>query len=196
MKKMTKKSKAVFVDKDGTLIPDIPYNVDTSLITLEHFVAEGLLALQCAGYKIVIISNQSGIARGLFTAGEFHAVQVKLEGLLTEHGISLHGFYYCPHYPGGSIAEYSKECDCRKPKPGLLLHAAQELMLDLGNSWMIGDILNDVQAGKSAGCRTILIDNGNETDWIMNEARTPDFIAGNFKEAAKYVLIHECVGQL
>ena len=183
------KHKAVFVDKDGTLVPDIPYNVNTSLITLERCVAEGLLALQCAGYKIVIVSNQSGIGRGFFTVEQFHDVQVKMETLLAEHGISLEGFYYCPHVPDDN-------CTCRKPRPGLILQAANELMIDPRCSWMIGDILNDVQAGKSAGCQTVLIDNGNETEWILNEERTPDFTAKNFKEAAKYILIHECVGQL
>ena len=90
--------------------------------------------------------------------------------------------YYCPHYPDGKIQKYKIECDCRKPKPGLILQAAREHDIDLSNSWMIGDILNDVEAGNRAGCKTILLDNGNETEWIWNEIRTPAFIVNNWKK--------------
>jgi histidinol-phosphate phosphatase family protein len=178
---MVKKRKAVFVDKDGTLVPDIPYNVDASLIRLEAGVAEGLRALQAAGYIIVIISNQSGIAHGYFTVEQFQGVQVKIRSLLADEGITLSGFYYCPHHPQGY-------CGCRKPKPGLILSAAKELQIELNGSWMIGDILNDVEAGRRAGCKTVLINNGNETEWLMNDSRTPDFTATNFKEAADHIL--------
>lgn len=185
---MMRKNKAVFVDKDGTLVPDIPYNADPALITLEVGVAEGLRALQDAGYLIVIVSNQSGIARGYFTAEQFDAVQVKMETLLAEQGIALSGFYFCPHHPEGAVPQYAVHCDCRKPSPGLLLSAAAELQLDLDRCWMIGDILNDVEAGNTAGCKTVLINNGNETEWIRTQARTPHFTASDLKQAAEHIL--------
>src|SRR5690349_16205906 len=149
--------KAVFLDKDGTLIPDIPYNVAPERITLEKG-AEDLRKLADAGYRFVIISNQSGIARGYFSEKDMLPVQRKLESLLSVHQVYLDGFYYCPHHPEGKLAEYVKQCNCRKPMPGMIMQAATDLAINLEQSWMIGDILNDVEAGKKAGCKTLLIE--------------------------------------
>lgn len=182
------KNKAIFIDKDGTLIPDIPYNVDPGKISLQDGALAGLHQLQEAGYLLIIISNQSGVARGFFKEEALLDVQHKIEHLLAEKGVVLNGFYYCPHYPNAAIKEYAVECDCRKPQPGMLLKAAGELDIDLSQSWMIGDILNDVEAGKNAGCSTVLIDNGNEKDWLINEVRMPDYKAKNIEEAAAQIL--------
>ncbi|MGF1538798.1 MAG: D-glycero-alpha-D-manno-heptose-1,7-bisphosphate 7-phosphatase [Elainellaceae cyanobacterium] len=158
--------KAIFLDKDGTLIHDIPYNVDPDRITLRDGTREGLQALHQQGYQLIVITNQSGVARGYFPEEAIAPVEAKLRALLSP--IPLAGFYYCPHHPQGTVAKYAIACDCRKPKPGMLLQAAQEHSVDLARSWFIGDILNDVEAGNRAGCRTILIDNGNETEWDMS----------------------------
>jgi D,D-heptose 1,7-bisphosphate phosphatase len=182
------KNKAIFIDKDGTLIPDIPYNVNPEQVTLQEGALEGLVQLQKAGYLLIIISNQSGVARGYFKEEALELVKHKIESLLAEKGVVLNGFYYCPHYPNAAIKEYAVECDCRKPQPGMLLKAARDLDIDLSRSWMIGDILNDVEAGKKAGCKTVLIDNGNEKDWVINGLRTPDYKAKNIKEAAVQIL--------
>ncbi|MCU7547918.1 HAD family hydrolase [Chitinophagaceae bacterium LB-8] len=184
------KNKAIFIDKDGTLIPDIPYNVDPEKISLQEGALAGLLQLQEAGYLLIIVSNQSGVARGLFKEEALLHVQHKIETLLAEKGVVLNGFYYCPHYPNAAIKEYAIACDCRKPQPGMLLKAARELDIDLSQSWMIGDMLNDVEAGKKAGCKTVLIDNGNEKDYLVNEVRTPDYNAQNIEEAAIQILKH------
>jgi D,D-heptose 1,7-bisphosphate phosphatase len=186
----TGRKKAIFIDKDGTLIPDIPYNVDPEKVTLQDGALEGLFQLQEAGYLLVIVSNQSGVARGYFMEEALNDVQRKIESLLAEKGVVLNGFYYCPHYPNAIIKKYDIECDCRKPQPGMLLKAARELDIDLSQSWMVGDILNDVEAGKKAGCKTVLIDNGNEKDWLVNEVRIPDYKAKNIKEAALQILHH------
>lgn len=183
---------AIFLDKDGTLIPDIPYNVDPSLITLSSGVIDGLIELQ-KYFTLVVVSNQSGVAKGLFEISALNKVEAKMTSLFDEQGIAIEGFYFCPHDPKGSISPYSIACDCRKPKPGMLLQAAESHNLDLSRSWMIGDILNDVQAGKSAGCKSILIDNGNETEWDLesNPERVPDFIAVDFKEAVAFITQNE-----
>lgn len=181
-------NKAVFLDKDGTLIDDVPYNVNPGLITLSKNCIDGLKLLQDAGYLLVIISNQAGVAYGYFEESALTIVEDKLKELLAEFGIKLSGFYYCPHHPQGKIKAYTKKCDCRKPEPGMLIKAAEELNISLSASWMIGDILNDVEAGNRAGCRTILIDNGNETEWIMNEYRTPGTKCRNINQAANYLL--------
>lgn len=176
---------AVFLDKDGTLIPDIPYNVEPSKIQLAEFARSALANLRDRGFKLIVISNQSGVARGYFAESALKGVEQRLQELLTP--IRLDGFYYCPHHPQGKVLQYQLECECRKPKAGMLLRAAQEHQIDLARSWMIGDILNDVEAGKRAGCRSILIDNGNETEWILTEARKPDFRVANLAEAAEAI---------
>ncbi|MDB5014582.1 MAG: histidinol-phosphate phosphatase [Daejeonella sp.] len=181
-------NKAIFIDKDGTLIPDVPYNVNPELIKLAENCVQGLSKLQVAGYLLVIISNQSGVARGYFKEGALLEVQTKLKSILKLENIELNGFYYCPHHPEGIIEPFNEECACRKPLPGLILRAAKDLNINLSLSWMIGDILNDVEAGNRAGCRTVLIDNGNETEWLINEFRTPIFVVKDINQAAENIL--------
>jgi len=179
---------AVFLDKDGTLIPDIPYNVEPDLITLNNGVIEGLLALQ-AHFNLFVVSNQSGVAKGVFGMEALEKVKSRLITLLVNSGINIADFYFCPHDPTGIVKLYSVECQCRKPRAGMLLKAARDYNLDLSRCWMIGDILNDVEAGKTAGCRSVLIDNGNETKWMIegNMLRIPDFIAKDFLEATAFI---------
>ena len=179
--------KAVFIDKDGTLIPNIPYNIDPERITIDAETIEGMRLLKDEGFLFIVISNQSGIAKGYFKEMDLEQVWNKISALLQRHEISIDAFYYCPHEPNGTVEQYAVECDCRKPLPGMILKAASQLKIDLSQSWMIGDILNDVEAGNRAGCSTILIDNGNETEWQMSEERTPAFIAGNILEAAVHI---------
>jgi D-glycero-D-manno-heptose 1,7-bisphosphate phosphatase len=173
-------SKAIFIDKDGTLIPDIPYNVDPDKITLENNLVEGLIKLKEEGYLLIIISNQSGVERGYFKEEALVDVKAKIQTLLAMHNLQLDSFYYCPHY--------AVQCDCRKPLPGLILKAAQHHNIDLKSSWMIGDILNDVEAGNLAGCKTILIDNGNETEWVKGTYRLPTLTCKSINEAADFIL--------
>lgn len=182
---------AIFIDKDGTLIHDIPYNVDPDLVVLQDKSIEGLKDLYESGYKLIVVSNQSGVACGYFSEEDLYAVEEKLRSLLGQFDIKLSGFYFCPHYAHGIIHEYAVECYCRKPMPGMLLHAAEVNNIDLSSSWMIGDILNDVEAGNRAGCKTILIDNGNETEWQTGEFRTPTIRCHNINEAADCILKHQ-----
>lgn len=184
---MTAKRKAIFLDKDGTLIPDVPYNVNPDLITLQRGVIEGLKLLKESGYIFVIISNQAGVARGYFKYAELDKVKEKLNLLLNKEGIIIDGYYFCPHHPSGKVTEYSIACDCRKPEPGMILKAAKDLGIDIEKSWMIGDILNDVEAGNKAGCQTILLNVGNETEWVEGTFRKPTFVASGFLEAAQLI---------
>jgi D-glycero-D-manno-heptose 1,7-bisphosphate phosphatase len=186
---ITHSQKAIFIDKDGTLIPDIPYNVNPDRITIDNETIEGLRLLKDEGFLLIVISNQAGVAKGYFEEKDLEAVWNKISAILQMHQLSIDAFYYCPHEPNGNVHQYAVECDCRKPLPGMILKAAGKLKIDLSQSWMIGDILNDVEAGKRAGCSTVLIDNGNETEWKMNEVRTPDFIANNILEAATHIKI-------
>lgn len=187
---MQVKRKAVFLDKDGTLIQDIPYNVDTDKIVLEEGVVPGLRLLATHGFIFIIITNQSGIAKGYFTENEIVEVKRSLAKLFDEKGLpSFEDFYFCPHHPDGIISRFAYMCSCRKPAPGLLMRAAEDHHISLQHSWMIGDILNDVEAGNRAGCKTILIDNGSETEWIDDGFyRRPFYVVPNFLEAAKKII--------
>jgi D-glycero-D-manno-heptose 1,7-bisphosphate phosphatase len=181
-------NKAIFIDKDGTLIPDIPYNVDHNLISISDNSLEGLRTMQNAGYKLIVVTNQSGVAKGLFRECDLIAVHRKIMSLLRINDILLDGFYYCPHDINGKVERYKLACDCRKPLPGMLQTAAQDLQLDLAESWMIGDILNDIECGNRAGSRSILIDNNNETEWLEGPFRKPLYTASTINEACDLIL--------
>lgn len=173
--------KAIFLDKDGTMIQNVPYNVDREKIRFLPGVLQGLRALYEAGYILIIVSNQSGIGQGLFTELDVAKVGKYLDEKLIEWGSKLNGFYYCPHLPHDM-------CLCRKPSPDLLYQAAISQQIDLQNSWMIGDILHDIEAGNRAGCRTILINNNNETEWDLDPHRMPEYIVNDFPEATNVIL--------
>jgi D-glycero-D-manno-heptose 1,7-bisphosphate phosphatase len=178
-------NKAVFIDKDGTLIHDVPYNVDPERIVLYDGTLRALNDLKELGYLLIVISNQAGVAHGYFEEQALEGVKERLRILLGD--IAIDGFYFCPHHPQGIIERYTMACDCRKPQPGMILQAAEDFQVDLSQSWMIGDILSDVEAGNRAGCKTMLIDNGNETVWEMSPLRKPTYIVKDLREASQLI---------
>jgi D-glycero-D-manno-heptose 1,7-bisphosphate phosphatase len=182
--------KAIFLNKDGTLIKDVPYNVDPDLVELAAG-CERLKALQDIGYQLIVVSNQSGIAFGYFTENQLMQAVDRMFRLLAEKQVFPLAFYYCPHAVNGTIHPYAHTCFCRKPQPGLILRAARDLGIDPASSWVIGDILDDVEAGNRAGCQTILIDNGNETEWRIDEWREPHYVRANLAETARMILKKE-----
>jgi len=149
--------RAIFFDKDGTLVEDAPYRADPMALKLLPGAAEGLAKLRAAGYRLFIVSNQPGVARGLFRESALEPVVRRLEELLEAKDAAIDGFYYCPHHPDGRVRGYAVECRCRKPSPGLIDDACREHGLDPLRSWMIGSVLDDVEAGRRAGCRTVMI---------------------------------------
>lgn len=180
-------TRAVFLDKDGTLIDNLPYNADPERIRLTKGAGAALKRLQQLGFRLFVVSNQSGIARGLIDDSAMANVFARIEQLLRPDAVALDGFYYCPHWPHGAVARYAHACDCRKPAPGMLLRAAREHQLSLASCWMVGDILDDIEAGRRAGCRTVLIDNGNETEWHAGSLRRPHRHAGDLPHAAQLI---------
>ncbi|MEX2599721.1 MAG: HAD-IIIA family hydrolase, partial [Dehalococcoidia bacterium] len=128
------------------------------------------------------------IARGHFTEADMEQVQARLSHLMATEGVPLGGFHHCPHHPDGSVAGYAIHCTCRKPFPGLIQAAAREHGVRLVDSWLIGDILDDVEAGNRAGCRTVLLDNGGETEWYWAALRQPTAMVSNLYEAALHIL--------
>ncbi len=175
---------AVFLDKDGTLIENVPYNVDPERIRLLPGAPAALRLLHALGYRLIVVSNQSGVARGYFPESALERVEARLHELFAEVRVPLDGFYYCPHSVDGIVPGYAVTCDCRKPRPGLVIQAAADHGINVEESWLVGDILDDVEAGRRAGCRTILIDSGNETQWVISPQRLPDYMAANLTRAA------------
>ena len=181
---------AVFLDKDGTLLEDVPYNVEPEKMQPAAGVMEGLRLLAGTGLPLIVVSNQAGVAMGRFDETGLGPMVARLRGIFREAGAELAGFHYCPHHPAAVVGAYRLACECRKPAPGLFHVAAREHGVDLGRSWMIGDILDDIEAGRKAGCRSILIDNGNETEWVAGPWRTPDHTVADFAQAAGIVAAH------
>jgi D-glycero-D-manno-heptose 1,7-bisphosphate phosphatase len=177
----------VFVDKDGTLIEDLPYNVDPARIRLAPGARAGLRLLGAAGFPLVVVTNQSGVARGYFTETDLTAVARHLTAELAALGASLIGFYFCPHLPDG-INEFAVECDCRKPEPGLIHRASRELGVGVAGSWFIGDTWMDVAAGRAAGCRTIMVGPEHRTAMDLAPDRRPDHAVPDLLAAARIIV--------
>lgn len=145
---------AFFLDRDGVIIEEEHYLSDPAKVRLCPGCAEAFRQISAAGFRIIVTSNQSGVARGYFTFAEIAAVERRIEELLTGAGAPLpDAWYYCPHHTKGSVAEYVRDCDCRKPRPGMLIRAAEEHAISLPGSVMIGDKLSDLRAAFAAGCR-------------------------------------------
>lgn len=150
-------SPAIFLDRDGTLHRDAVY-----MIRFEDFeplpgVEEALRVLQGAGYRLFGVTNQSGVARGYFPLGEVHRLNERIRAYFKEHGADIEEIAVCPHLPGAPVAEYDRECECRKPRPGMLHDLARRYNLDLARSYMVGDMPRDVLAGLAAGAKAALI---------------------------------------
>lgn len=187
--------RAVFVDRDGVLIADVDLLVDPESIRVLDGVPEALSALAAADYALVIVTNQTIVARGLATEAELERIHGVLRERLQGRGApELDGTYVCLHHPNATLAEYRMDCDCRKPRPGLLLRAADELDLDLAGSVVVGDRQSDVVAGSLAGCATVLVLGGAhaatpiETSLELDEPVEPDHVCADLAEAARWIL--------
>ena len=174
-KNLKEPQKAVFLDRDGTINKYVGFLRKIDQFELLPGVADALRKINASGYLCIVVTNQPVIARGEVTVPELEEIHRKMETLLGLEGAYLDGLYYCPHHPhkgyAGEVPELKIECSCRKPKPGMLLKAAEDFNIDLGKSWMVGDGENDILAGQNAGCRTALICGAEET----GAENIPDF---------------------
>jgi D-glycero-D-manno-heptose 1,7-bisphosphate phosphatase len=172
----------LFADKDGTLIEDLPYNVEPARVRFAPGAREAVRRLGAAGIELAIVTNQSGVARGYFTLADLDRLRDHLASEIAALGGRLAGFYACPHLPGGVVSAFAGACDCRKPLPGLILTAAAELGVDPRRCWFVGDTWMDVAAGHAAGCRSILVgpewrDRSTHPAGIEPDAAVPDLLA-------------------
>ena len=183
--------RAVFLDRDGTLIVDRDYLRDPEKIELLPGVLEGLLGLKASGFKLIVVTNQSGVARGYFTETEVRRVNLRLASILQEFGAEPDAIYYCPAHPEAVRERYRNDLDCRKPAPGMLLRASAEQQLDLGRSFIIGDKLSDVEAGHRAGCISLLLLTGygpTELEKLADPAASIDYVAKDFSAAVDWII--------
>ena len=146
--------RAVFLDRDGVVNVDNGYVSEVDDFEFIEGVIEACKTLKAKGYLLVLITNQSGIARGYFTEDQFHTLTEWMDWSLADRGVDLDGIYYCPHHSEKGIGEYKVDCDCRKPKPGMLISAIEELNIDVTRSILVGDKVSDIQAGLAAGVKT------------------------------------------
>jgi len=180
------KRPALFFDRDNTLILNDGYLGDPAGVVLVPFAAEAVAQARAMGFAVVTISNQSGVARGMFTEEQVRSVDQRMDELLLQANplARIESHEFCPFHPEGVIEKYRMESDLRKPRPGMLLKAAAALNLDLDESWMVGDAMRDIEAGHAAGCRTVLISlrwqpgSIQPTAMVENLAEAMEFIRG------------------
>lgn len=183
--------KAVFLDRDGTIINDPGYINHPGQVKLLPGVGQSLALLKKMGYLLVIVTNQSGVARGMVTEQGLGEIHHHLKKLLADEGVYIDAIYYCPFHPEGTVEKYKRESDLRKPSPGMLLKAAQELKIDLSRSWMIGDAYRDTTAGSRAGCQTILLDTPGKPQERQPDDPEPNKRAVNLREAVNILRMFE-----
>lgn len=184
------RDRALFLDRDGTLVHARHYPSRPEHLVLYDGIGDGLRSLQAAGFRLVLVTNQAGIARGYFTETDLDAMHQHLRRELAAVGVRLDAIYHCPHHVDGVVPALAVRCECRKPRPGMLRRAARELGLDLDRSWLVGDILDDVEAGRHAGCRTVLVDLGTERPPSV-PLRVPHYVARDTAHALAIILARE-----
>jgi histidinol-phosphate phosphatase family protein len=186
-------NRAVFLDRDGTLIEEVGYLDRPERVVLFPWSVDAVRALNRAGMRVIIVSNQSGIARGFFTSAVVDAVHARIAELLAGGGATVDAYYYCPHHPDGKVREYARACDCRKPGRGLVDRAVQEFGVDPEQSFAIGDRWLDVALARRVGAKGILV----RTGYGATEEHQPpdglvaDAVVHNLVEAASWVLMNQ-----
>jgi D-glycero-D-manno-heptose 1,7-bisphosphate phosphatase len=183
-------TRAVFLDRDGTLIEESGYLDRLDRLAIYPFAVDAVRLLNRAGFKVIVISNQSGIARGLIRESFVAEAHAHISAYLSVGGALLDGFYYCPHHPDASLAAFRQRCDCRKPAAGMLTAAAADHALDLSRSFVVGDRWADVGAARAAGAKGVLVRTGygREAEAAPRPGVTADLIADDLAGAAAWIL--------
>jgi D-glycero-D-manno-heptose 1,7-bisphosphate phosphatase len=181
----TQLRRAVFLDRDGTLIEEVPYLHDPELVRLAPDAQAALRELASAGFALVVVTNQAGVARGYYGEDAVERVHRRLRELLAAGGVALDGVWCCPHHPDGAVADLARDCRCRKPGPGMLEAAAAELGVDLGASYLVGNNRSDVGAARAAGATPLFVTTGQAAGRPPPEG-VPSF--GSLTEAAAAIL--------
>lgn len=182
-------NKAVFLDRDGVITQEPPhYAHKLDQLALIPKSGDAIRLLNEDGFMVVIVSNQAGIAYGYYQEEDAVSFNQALGGKLTEAGAHIDAIYYCPHHPEAKVEKYRVDCDCRKPKPGMLIMAEKELGIDMKSSYMVGDKLTDIEVGKRAGCKTVLVKTGYGGETVQNNRIKCDYIADDLHAAVEHIL--------
>lgn len=181
---------AVFLDRDGTMIVDSGYLGRVDGIEFYPWTIDAIRALHRAGFVVVVVTNQSGVARGFFTEPDVLAIHRAMSDALEAAGAPVRAYYYCPHHPEGSVAAYATVCECRKPAVGLVLQAARDLDVDPARSFVVGDTWRDVGLARASGARAVLVRTGEGIRTESNPLRglEPDVVVDNLAAAASWIL--------
>jgi len=174
-------NKAVFIDRDGTINTNVPYCRRPEDFELLPGAAEGIKLLNEHGFKVVMVTNQSGLGRNYFTGEMLAMIHEKMRRELAENGAYIDAIYYCPHHPDDG-------CECRKPSPKMVFQAAQDLNIELPQSWFIGDSHTDIMTGDNAGCKTVLITTDDKDNVSSRDTRRPDYTSSSIIAAARYII--------
>jgi D-glycero-D-manno-heptose 1,7-bisphosphate phosphatase len=186
------KKKAVFLDRDGVITQDPPhYAYRTDQLRLIPYSAEGIKLLNKNNFKVIVVSNQSGIARGYYSEKDTNLYNKSLKKELKKKDANIDAFYYCPHHPEAKIKKYRIKCNCRKPRPGMIKKASNDFNIDLSKSFLIGDRLSDILAGKKAGCKTIHVLTGVGQDQSLKYKIDADYTTENLNEAVEKVILNK-----
>ena len=185
-------NKAVFLDRDGTVTEEVGYLTELAMLRLIPGAGPAIKQLNQAGFKVVLVTNQSGVARGDFPEALVQKAHARLTEMLGHEGAALDGIYYCPHHPTAGNSEYTMMCDCRKPGTGLLDKAADDLAIDLSRSYVVGDKWSDVELAHKAGSRAVLVKTGfapgDPGNVRPEHVRDPEFTAHDIAEAAEWIV--------
>ena len=184
---MTRSDIAVFLDRDGTVNVEENFISSPDQLQLIPRAGSAIRELNNLGTRVFIITNQSGVARGYFSEAVVHDVHAALRNLLKKENAFVDDFFYCPHLPGAADERYNVECDCRKPKPGMLLQAQKKYSVDLRRSYVVGDRCIDVAAGKAAGTRTVMVATGYGAKDILNCRNQPDLFADDLMDGVQFI---------
>ena len=188
-------ARAIVMDRDGTVCDEVGYVNHVSRIRLLPRSAAAIRRAREAGFKTAIVTNQAGVARGYFDEELIHRVHDRVRELLAADGAAVDAIYYCPHHPDAGAPPYRLDCDCRKPRPGMLLRARDELGIDLARSYLVGDSMRDVEAGHRVGATTVLVLTGygrGELEYRSAGWKTrPDHIAEDLMDAVEWILSRE-----
>jgi D,D-heptose 1,7-bisphosphate phosphatase len=191
-KQKLKKKPAVFLDRDGTMMVDVGYLKDPAQIKLFSQTANALKALRKAGYYLFVVTNQSGVARGYFSEAQVKKVHQKLQGMLRAQGAKIDAFFYCPHHPSGKVKSLSKNCACRKPSPGMIRQASKHYAIDLKNSFVVGDKMDDLllaQNAKVVGGILVRTGNGRQSEKELKKVKLKNsVVVSNLFQAAQWIL--------
>ncbi len=192
-------NKAVFLDRDGTVNEEVGYLTDLKKLRLITGAGAAIRRLNEAGFKVVLVTNQSGVARGYFPESLVHEAHARLFEMLGSEGARIDAVYYCPHHPKAGNSLYTVECDCRKPKTGLIDKAVKDLDIDVEHSYMVGDKWSDVELAKCAGVFSILVTSGFAPDDPGNKRpehlQNPDFTASGLMKAAEWIIGRESLSK-